>query len=283
MKSNKFLTRLNKNDEEYSIKIFEYSLPKPVEALFTVPANWFGLPPTLLMGPLWMGVLLDESPHRNWRLVGTTFFLTAPFLFLWARMLSRENGDRFILKIFLAREGFLFLPISTVLCYWLIEDPELFSLAVYPTWIFPPLMISVLLGKDWARRKRPCTKKKFEACIQKKKFPLFPRLLARSGSDGSFPSGDAAAAMAFAIPIALGGRSEVGGILMFLVCTGRVYFLAHHVFDTIAGACLTLLVHFIMCELLGFGVLDITWKHMALLLGSFAVFMATAGKSLQRR
>lgn len=238
----------------------------------------------LLLGPLWMGILLDDAPQRNWKLFATAFALTVPFLFLWAIMLTRKEHERVLVKLFFAKEGFVVFPlVSTVLCYWLIDNPRLFSLSVYPLWLYLPMGAAVLLIKGRSLRKRPCTKPKFQSCINAKKFQLFPKLLARVAAEGSFPSGDAAGGMAFAIPIALAGRSEVGGLLMFLVCTGRVYFLAHHVFDTIAGSFMTFLIHSILCDVMGFGLGDLTWKHITAMVMGFVAFATVFAKALKHQ
>lgn len=168
--------------------------------------------------------------------------------------------------------------ISLSLCYWLIEDAELFSISVYPLCLWIPSLMVVLTIKRMTGRTRPCAKEKYQRYISRKNFPFIPRLLAKVSTHASFPSGDAAGAMAIGIPVALLGKPLLGGLIMFLACTGRVYFLVHHVFDTIVGSLVPLGVHYFATEALDYTITSLTWREPAMLMVLLLVFALTFGK-----
>jgi len=75
---------------------------------------------------------------------------------------------------------------------------------------------------------------------------LLPRLFCRDGK-ASFPSGDTAGAVATVYPVLRYTNNTritcaIGICLVVLSCVGRMYWLAHHLFDTVAGVVLALVV-----------------------------------------
>lgn len=234
-------------DEEYSKPLFETSLPYIVELFFSIPANWFGLSLILLVGPLWTGLLLGPnfSEELNVKLLVAATLATVPLLVAWWSFLFMGNM-KLVKKVFIGIEVMTFFPLlSMAICYYLIENPALFSATMYPLWLWMSSVTIVLFVKRCALRSRPCVKSKFSKFIEHKNFQVLPQALGRFSGNESFPSGDAAGGMAFALSIALGGRPDVGITIAVLVCAGRVYFLAHHVLDTVAGVLITLSVHLI--------------------------------------
>ena len=99
-------------------------------------------------------------------------------------------------------------------------------------------------------------------------------MLSSTQGDESFPSGDAATAAAIAIPLAYINSStqiELFGwslastmiaayTITFLSCSGRVYFLAHHVADVVVGALMPYLIH-LLSSSIGLGVYDMKWWY----------------------
>lgn len=238
---------IEETDEEYSKPLFEVSLPYIVELFFSVPANWFGLSVILLVGPLWTGLLLGPnfSEELNVNLLVAATLATLPFLFAWGSFLLL--GDiKLVKKVFIGIEVMGIFPLlSMAICHFLIDNPAHFSAAIYPLWLWMASVMVVMLTKRCALRTRPCVKSKFTRFIENKNFQVLPQALGRLSGNESFPSGDAAGGMAFALSIALAGRPDVGITIALLVCAGRVYFLAHHVLDTVAGVLITVTVHLI--------------------------------------
>lgn len=238
---------IEETDEEYSKPLFETSLPYIVELFFSIPANWFGLSLILLVGPLWTGLLLGPnfSEDLNVKLLVAATLATIPLLFAWGSFLLMGNM-KLVKKIFIGIEVMTFFPLlSMAICHFLIKNPALFSAAIYPLWLWMGSVMVVLWAKRCSLRSRPCVKSKFTKFIRNKNFQILPEALGRLSGNESFPSGDAAGGTAFALSIALCGRPDVGITIAVLVCSGRVYFLAHHVLDTVAGVLITISVHLI--------------------------------------
>ena len=114
-------------------------------------------------------------------------------------------------------------------------------------------------------------------------------MLKRVGPDASFPSGDAATAVAFALPLstamARGSFSStvsyaVPALCVALACIGRVYFRAHYVGDVTVGAACTLAAETAL-SVLGVGIADTQWWHFAIAHSLF-VAAALASKSKQQ-
>lgn len=251
---------IEETDEEYSRPLFETSLPYIVELFFSIPANWFGISLILLVGPLWTGLILGPnfSEELNVNLLVAAILATVPLLIAWGSFLVMGNM-KIVRKLFIGIEVMTLFPLlSLAICHFLIKNPALLSTAIYPLWLWMSSVIVVMLAKRCALRTRPCVKSKFTKFIENKNFQVLPHALGRLSGNESFPSGDAAGGMAFALSIALGGRPDVGITIAVLVCAGRVYFLAHHVLDTVAGVLITLSVHVIS------GFLGITPTGMSL-------------------
>lgn len=270
----RLLAWIEEADEDYSKPVFASSLPFLLEAVFSLPANWFGLTPILLVGPLWTGLLLapQVAEEFNARLFLAAVVLTIPLLVAWYIFLFTGNQALFT-KIFVGKQAITISPIISVgICYCLIDNPTLFSMCVYPLWLWPSSIILVLLAKNRAKRARPCTKPKYSEYILNKHFRSIPLILAGKAGDASFPSGDVAGAMAFGLTIALSGRTDVGSTIVVLACLGRVYYVVHHVLDTVCGALITLFVHVVSSELLGLSISRIEWFHPILMHCCFSAY-----------
>lgn len=253
---------LDEMDEEYSTPIFASSLPYIVELALTIPANWFGLSPIFLVGPLWTGLLLapQVSEEFNVELFIAATIFTIPLLLAWFSFIFGNTA--LFKKLFVGKEAILLFPfVSIGTCYWLIDNPVLFSMSVYPLWLWMSSLMLVMVGKEKAGRPRPCTKIKFSRYIDNKSFPDMSRIFSKMAPNASMPSGDAAGATAFALAVALGGKIELGIVIIFLASVGRVYYLVHHILDTFAGILVTVVVHLVSTDLLGHSLTKLQWYH----------------------
>jgi len=117
-----------------------------------------------------------------------------------------------------------------------------------------------MLLKHRFRRFRPCLTN--PDLIKIRYIQILPKLQTKLGPDASFPSGDAAAVVAFAIPLA-SGRPFLACLLIVLTCIGRVFFLVHYIADTLAGALSTYGCHWLLKKF-GHEVGDAQWWHPVL-------------------
>lgn len=261
---------IEETDEEYSKPLFAASLPYLAELAFSVPANWFGLSPILLVGPLWTGLLLGPqfSEELNIKLLIAAISLTIPLLVAWGSFLIMGNMA-LVKTVFVGIKVMTIFPLVSVgTCQYLIQNPALLSAAIYPLWLWMSSLILVMAVKRTTLRSRPCAKPKFAKFIENKQFDILPHALAKMSGNESFPSGDAAGGMAFGLTIALCGRPDVGIVITCLVCAGRVYFLAHHLLDTLAGVLITL-SFYLLSESFGFSLTGLLWHHVLLVHGCF--------------
>jgi membrane-associated phospholipid phosphatase len=334
------LRRVEDLDEWLSKPLFESSLPPWLEAVYTVPACFFGLIPSLAVGPLWIAhmacysvrtraVLKDESISKQQGdkielLRDVTYALSILFLVAWGLFL---NGYTAATTKFLGKNLFYLMSYAgsiAFLFYTLLQPqapdsdgsdaketigagghreaeillPQIASLALYYLVLWSSSVLIVLVVKRWTRRVRPCAKNETrDRYVARKAYPSIARLLATHQSHESFPSGDATAVTALAIPMtyirSLGvpDREEWGDPtdatflfdwcppwaatattaiafwLVILACTGRVYVLAHHVGDVVVGALVPCLLHLLFTRspvggVLGLGnIYAVQWYH----------------------
>ncbi len=115
-------------------------------------------------------------------------------------------------------------------------------------------------------------------------------MLRHVGPDASFPSGDAATAVAFAWPLrsALAHRllsssvsNGVPALCVALACFGRVYFHAHFIGDVIAGVACTIAAEGLLSIFVGIAVTDTQWWHFAIAHVLF-VLLALSSRSKQQ-
>lgn len=258
---------LSQLDDNLSEPIFSASLPYAAELIFSLPANWFGLSGILLVGPQWSGLLLDTRPSFNFPLLIVAILCTVPLLYAWASFLLTENISIFN-TFFIGRNHLRFFPVlSVIICYALIGDRVIFSQAVYPLCLWMPSCCLAVAIKGYTKRTRPCCKVNFSKYIERKHCSVLPRTLSRLSEKGSLPSGDAAGATAFGLTFILAGHPTVGVALIVMTCLGRVFFVVHHVLDTLAGSLLTVCMHYIL-KGLGISMTDLSWYHPILLVAT---------------
>jgi membrane-associated phospholipid phosphatase len=308
------LKMLDTMDQQISSPLFELSLPAWLEALYTVPACFFGLIPSLAVGPLWVAHLACESVlsrailkyesmtnqqrHKVALLKHVTFSLSIIFLLAWGLFLI---GYKSATTKFLGKNTYYMVSYagSTAFLFHILLQPlprdsdiggpsqaygtqtyegddlilsQVASLSFYYLVLWSSSVLIVLALKRWTQRVRPCANNETNARhIARKTFPSIARFLAKHQSHESFPSGDATAATSLAIPLIyiswLGDADRTGPfdvddapfpflwfipwttpttiacLLVILACTGRVFVLAHHVGDVVAGALVPCMFH----------------------------------------
>ena len=153
---------------------------------------------------------------------------------------------------------------------------QVFSMAVYPLVLWPPVAITMFGLKDATRRSRPAKKDidrpNSEQWIQRKKFPMTSQFLAKHNGDQSFPSGDVMMAVLIALPLwYIDGCQHLFVAITLSSTLGRMYVLAHHLSDVLAGFLLTLGIHRIAI-FMGYGLYLAKWWHPLLAIILYAIY-----------
>lgn len=282
-----WLAWCNQFDEAASRPLFELSLPRFVETVFTVPACFFGLTPSVVLGPIVLGVVGADtttgiqSDGKIDVLKSIIVTFSSVFLLAWTLFL---RGNRSVLPSFLGKKVLyaLAVPWSVGVLSWGVDSGDgesdahnqTFSLAIYSLWLWSWAVLAVLILKKWSMRPRPCLKYSRAFIQETKFFSAIPIMLSNTQGDESFPSGDATTAAAIAIPLALIDSTTqlkllgwsitstmfAAYMVVFLACSGRVYFLAHHVMDVVVGALIPYLMH-LVSTFIGLGVYNMQWWH----------------------
>eukprot|EP00537_Pseudo-nitzschia_pungens_P017149 CAMPEP_0172405674 /NCGR_PEP_ID=MMETSP1061-20121228/67788_1 /TAXON_ID=37318 /ORGANISM="Pseudo-nitzschia pungens, Strain cf. pungens" /LENGTH=305 /DNA_ID=CAMNT_0013140961 /DNA_START=42 /DNA_END=956 /DNA_ORIENTATION=+ len=282
------LSRLDEIDKSLSSIIFQLSLPRMVEAIYSIPANFFGLIPSLGICPLWLAVLALEDGVSSWGqtelqkqhpkiilLKSVTVSLTIVFLVAWGLF---QRGHMAALTKFLSKRHFYLVAIVfnvALLSYTLLhlppDDPyavssrKAFSLSIYLLFLWPLTMLIIKIIKHSFRRVRPVAVDTSRSndrnlWLDRKAFPSMSDILAKYQPTESFPSGDAASAAIFAITLTnIAPRyNMVAWTILFLACTGRMYILAHYLFDVVVGSMIAYLLHQVS-SLVGLGINQMEW------------------------
>lgn len=243
------LQRLDALDMRLSRPIFLANLPAVAEYALSVPGNFFGVPVvTLLVMPNALAIYFSESHPLStwWHCV--VWLLIMAVLILWNVVLT---GNKRAIRIFYGPTvGALAALVGVSLLSWMPDELSsvrqigYFQLAA---WCLAVIPVAVL--KPSVARLRPvmCHKdtddygKMMKASAESKHLSILPRLFRKDGR-ASFPSGDAAGAMAVAFVI---GRcdpnhSQLPSILIVLLsAAGRMYWQAHYLGDVVVGATLS--------------------------------------------
>ncbi len=276
-------------DETVSRPIFRLKLPKLIEFVFSIPANFFGTTACLALGPLWVALAsLSQEPKvyeynvRILLLLIVTLMATTVYIIAWGHFQFKEYyqvGMKLFWNHWLYRLSYPWsvgILAYTVLGLPVTNSAELFSIAIYPLVLWPFVAFSMFELKNATRRSRPAKKdlerSDSEGWTQNKQFPATSHFLAKYNGDQSFPSGDVAMAVLIAIPFwYINDCKPIAVAIPLLSGLGRMYVLAHHVLDVICGALLTLGIHAV-AFLLGYGMYQAEWWHPFLTLGIYAVF-----------
>ncbi len=281
------LNSLDQIDEFLSQPIFRLALPKWVEFVFSIPANCFGTTACLTIGPLWVALAAisqQDYSHGERRILMLriiAYLMTTIHIVAW--YLFNNGYYKFGPNLFW--NSWLYLlayPWSVgVLAYTILgldtdNSNQIFSKAVYPLVLWPPVAIVMFELKNATRRSRPAKKDMdrpdSEHWIQRKKFPMTSQFLAKHNGDQSFPSGDVMMAVLMALPLwYLDGYQHLFVAITLLSALGRMYVLAHHLSDVIAGFLLTLGIHHAAIRL-GYGLDLAKWWHPLLAIALYAIF-----------
>lgn len=221
------LVFLDRVDTAISKPLFELTLPTSVEALFTVPACFFGLIPTVFLGPIVLAILalshiadydafLEKDDDYDVLMILRTIavLLATSFLVLWCLFLQ---GKRWPIAQLLGKKilypvgfpwsiGILYFSLkpnshNTIDTQQQMRYDKVLSLAIYSLYLWSWTVLTVLILKRWSKRLRPCAKYNRKWILDNKSFPVIPIMLSKTQADESFPSGDAASAAAVAIPM----------------------------------------------------------------------------------
>jgi membrane-associated phospholipid phosphatase len=331
------LHHLNKIDEYISGPVFRLGLPKWLELLYSFPANIFGSTFFVMVMPLWIGLLalMEKQSQQQQQqqqyitnndtsnlifLKFITIGLTAVYMISWGfyQYGYHKVGMKFIWRMGLYIGGAPWCV--AVLAYTVLgfnndvaaaaannnnnNNKRIFSMAIYPLFLWPFVILIVNYLKKTTKRHRPAYKdctirpndhvdnksgniRRTNSWIDNKKYLAVPYMLAQYNGDAAFPSGDAAMAALFALPIFyIGGSSDdsdrsyyyyyyykaIASTIIFLSASGRMYVLAHHFLDVTVGIAITYLVHLISSSsFVGFGMYDMEWWYP--LLVTFVFFL----------
>ena len=304
----KVLESLDEIDKSISSFLFRLSLPPIVEAIYSVPANFFGLVPSLAIFPLWLAVLAledgvaAEGKTSLWQqhskiilLKSITVLLTIVFLVAWGLF---QKGHKVALTKFLAKRHYYLVAILfnvALLSHTVLKIPsddpyaasskKAFSLSIYLLFLWPPALLIILILKHSFRRVRPVVVDTTRSCdrnlwLSRKAFPGISNLLATCQATESFPSGDATSAAIFAIALTnITPRYNMAAwTILILVCTGRIYVLAHHFLDVVAGSIIAQII-FRISSYAGLGIDDMEWWYPLASTMFLAVYVLTQMKN----
>jgi membrane-associated phospholipid phosphatase len=319
------LKRIQDADVKVSKLVFQWSLPLPLEFLLSLPGNLIGPPFVQVVGVLWFIILLDKGANVRgddddfmtlsfvWALaiVCTLLLVLVPWiLFLGIGGSSSSSGRPWILsRYFFSHASFALCPLAGIGLANAYNSTAMAARAddsnnnkrhITTTLCNQFLMyynascIILLWLKQGTQRPRPCCV--FPEYIARKHFPIIPRTLAKLGPNTSFPSGDVMAATCLALPLWYHDHLEnYGGpfffytplLLVGLTALGRMYFLAHHLCDTLAGVAVPLCLHQ-LCHITtahGGRFLDMVFPELghAQWYHPFGAFLALVVASLFRR
>ena len=329
------LHRLNKIDEFISDPVFRLGLPKWLELLYSFPANIFGSTFSLMVMPLWIGLLAlmeKQSQQQQQQQYVTnndtsnlmllkfiTIGLTAVYMIAWG--FFQYGYDKVGMKL-IWRRG-LYIGGApwcvAVLAYTLLgfdndaannsnsnnNNKMIVSMAIYPLFLWPFVILIVTYLKKTSKRHRPAYKdytirpkdhvddksssgKRINTWIDNKKYLAVPYMLAEHNGNAAFPSGDAAMAALFVLPMFyIGGGDDrsyyykaIASTIIFLSASGRMYVLAHHFLDVIVGIAITYLVHLISSSsFVGFGMYDMEWWYPLVMTSAYFLYQKLTRKT----
>ena len=275
------LQRLKYVDEAISLPVFRLSLPISFEFLLSLPGNLMGPPALQFVAPTWIFLITAQdadgiqaqSETQQWQRLILAVTLTAVFLLLPFVFFLRGNL-RMLSHVLYPNASFALSPlVGTAMSFAAGPTPHASAVGYHSIILYCLSCVVILYLKHWSRRLRPCVT--FHHCIDKKHFAIIPNILAKHSSFTSFPSGDAMGATAFCgVPLMHLGYPKLATVLVGLVAFGRMFFLAHHLGDTLGGIAICASIHAAMeyfDSLPSIG--TATWHHP--LMALFALVVAS--------
>lgn len=262
---------IDRVDKAISSCIFSLQIG-PLEWPLSVPGCVFGMAPILCAGPPTLAVLASKGPVP----LPLSFILSA----LWTVTLGTwfsfcAGKEEYAKKYLFAKASYVFGPLVGLMIASLAEH-EAWAVGAFFNMAWSTTLVPVLVLKGFTKRRRPAV----SVPSTPKVLEILPRFL-RKDANASFPSGDVAGAVAFAVPLAVGcGLPKIAGLVALGSAFGRMYWHAHHALDVLVGATIGV----ISCSFIRNFVCDVGqtkwWQpvvaHVALL-----VFLSKAMKAVK--
>jgi membrane-associated phospholipid phosphatase len=249
---NTLLNQLDALDKYVSRPFFLARLPAVVEYALSIPGNCFGVPLfALFVAPNLTAMYFSETPPLStwWHLI--VWSLVLAVLVLWVFVLK---GNRLAIKTFYGPMLGAIAPVFGIALLSLMPDILARQVGFFQLTAWCVSVIPVALLKPSAARGRPACQEDcgtVKAAMNAKHLAILPRLF-QHDSQASFPSGDAAGAMAvmYSVGRCGGGNSlAIALICVTLSATGRMYWQAHHLGDVVVGVGLALLCCWLLEQL----------------------------------
>lgn len=252
----------------------------PLELLLSLPGNAFGMAFMTVWGPAALAWVCSPPPPTNMTytvalsnkiitlsisdviLCFLTFvFHSGWFALVWLERQSFAFAFVWSLPLFAMGPclGVALARVMTETSIWVDKSMHLdaqssqsWRVGAFYLEAWSCSMIVVLYLKHSAKRRRPVLlsgKEKYETyykAVIRRQFPIIAQYLAKD-ANSSFPSGDVAGAVSFAIPLAYGnsyyhqggkdpsGMTAIAVVVVLLAAFGRMYYRAHHLLDVTVG------------------------------------------------
>ena len=190
---NSFINIILRIDEKVSTILFDWSLPPIVEAIYSIPACFFGLIPPIIVGPpvlFLLSIRFDRSygdGHDDYDFRGSsllsssrlnfalslltvwTLSISVGFIAIWITYVLRRGDVSVIGKIFAVKPLYILgTPFNLILLRYisLIDEDKtkqqylqnVLSSSIYPLVLWYASCLFVLILKDFTHRARPCLK-----------------------------------------------------------------------------------------------------------------------------
>jgi len=286
-------------DEAISESVFRLGLPKWIELIASIPANFFGTTACLSVGPLWIAILALTKEEYQQQSEGTLEIVvlqllaaaaTIGYIVAWGYLQLADaywlGATLFWNKLLYALAypwALMVLGVTVGRLPREVSQPVM-ALAISPLILFPVVLVVMNYVKAATKRPRPAKKDldRGGIWIARKQFPDNTRFLARFSTYQSFPSGDVMMATLLAIPLWSSGLQfkKLAVAIVLSSGLGRMYVLAHHLTDVVAGACFTLGIHTIVC-LTGYHPAEHgKWWHPLLVMACHGIFERLTKRNL---
>lgn len=256
-------------DKRASAPVFRLCLPAPLELVLSVPGCFFGMPAAGAPAALMLALLAGGEGNWptaawiwTWLLGGAMLSVHMTLLFGWDERRPAAT-TALAAKTVYSVASVVCAPLVAVASAYLLGLPGGGAANAYLL-IWHAAIGPVLALKQAARRRRPV------AAVHHPGGDLPVRALGAIGSivshdaNASFPSGDAAGAVAFALPLwRCAGLWKAAVACVILSCCGRLYWHAHHLLDVVVGCLIAFAASLaVEASMTGRGgVCDAAWWH----------------------
>lgn len=225
-------------DKHLSSPLFHAKVPLLVECIWSIPGNFFGNPLfAMLVSPNLLSLYTSSNP--SYFSILATVSLLMVMLILW---FMGMQGYKTPLKIVFSVEiGIILAPVISISFLLTVHEREASKVGFFQIASWLAAEIPIIFLKPLIGRIRPVCCDEFRNRF-KKHLSVLERLLGHDHR-GSFPSGDAAGAMAILFPLLCGQNrgTTLSVIFLVLCCLGRIYWKAHHLSDVLVGSGLSFL------------------------------------------